>query len=64
MRKDAIIEGHRKIREEHAIRFNDNPITIYNDLKRLEKEPRRETVLFSSKPVSEIPGVEVSESIK
>jgi hypothetical protein len=36
--EDPIVEEVRKIREEHAARFNDDVHAIFEDLKRLEKE--------------------------
>lgn len=49
MWKDPIVEEVRKVREEHAARFNYDPVAIYNDLKRLQQESDREYVDFSRK---------------
>lgn len=54
MWKDPIVEEVRKIREEHAARFNYDPVAIYKDLKRLEQESGRETVTLKPRPVQEI----------
>ena len=53
MWKDPIVEEVRKIREEHAARFNYDLDAIYNDLKRLQQESGREYVDFSRKPDQE-----------
>lgn len=36
--QDSIVEEVRKLREEHAARFNYDVDAIFNDLKRLERE--------------------------
>ena len=51
--KDSIVEEVRKVREEHAAKFNYDPVAIYNDLKRLQQESDREYVDFSRKPDQE-----------
>ena len=50
MWKDPIVEEVRKVREEHAAKFNYDPVAIYNNLKRLQQESGREYVDFSRKP--------------
>ncbi|VFN02751.1 MAG: hypothetical protein BECKG1743D_GA0114223_107463 [Candidatus Kentron sp. G] len=54
MWKDPIIEEIHKIRDEHAARFNYDPVAIYNDLKRLERESGRETVMFAPRRLSDL----------
>ncbi|MBF0172959.1 MAG: hypothetical protein HQL83_05875 [Magnetococcales bacterium] len=54
MWKDPIVDEVRKIREEHAARFNYDLDAIYKDLKRLERESGRETVTLKPRPVQEI----------
>lgn len=53
MWKDPIVEEVRKIREEHAARFNYDLDAIYKDLKRLEQESGRKTVSLKPKLVQE-----------
>ncbi|MBF0132217.1 MAG: hypothetical protein HQL75_06485 [Magnetococcales bacterium] len=55
MWKDPIVEEIRKIRDEHAARFNDDLEAIYKDIKRLEEESGRKTVNLKPKLVQEIP---------
>ncbi|MBF0603814.1 MAG: hypothetical protein HQL07_08980, partial [Nitrospirae bacterium] len=50
---DPIVEEVRKVREEHAARFDYNPVAIYNDLKRLQQESGREYVDLSKKLLKE-----------
>ncbi|MBF0108310.1 MAG: hypothetical protein HQL76_03945 [Magnetococcales bacterium] len=50
MWEDPIVAEVRKVREEHAARFNYNPVAIYHDIKRMEQESGREYVDFSRKP--------------
>lgn len=54
MWKDPIVEEIRKIRDEHAARFNYDLEAIYKDFKRLEEESGRKTVNLKPKPVREI----------
>ena len=51
---DPIVEEIRKIRDEHAARFNYDPVAIYKDLKRLEQESGRKTVKLKPRLVKEI----------
>jgi len=44
--KDPIVEEVRRIREEHAARFNYDVDAIYNDLKRLAAESKHPRVSF------------------
>ncbi|MEO5333256.1 MAG: hypothetical protein H7839_14670 [Magnetococcus sp. YQC-5] len=53
MWEDPIVEEIRKIREEHAARFNYDLDAIYKDLKRLEEESGRKMVSLQSKPIQE-----------
>jgi len=46
---DMIVEETRRIREEHAAKFNFDLKTIYEDLKNQEKESDREVVALSRK---------------
>jgi hypothetical protein len=41
MWKDPIVAEIRKIREEHAAKFNYNLLAIYNDIKEQEKKSTR-----------------------
>ncbi|MBF0294209.1 MAG: hypothetical protein HQL96_03395 [Magnetococcales bacterium] len=47
---DPIIEEIRKVREEHAARFHYDPVAIYNDLVRMQRESGREYVDLSRRP--------------
>ena len=44
--EDIIVEEVRRIREEHAARFNYDIDAIFADLKRLETESNRPRVSF------------------
>jgi hypothetical protein len=46
---DMIVEETRKIREEHAAKFNFDLKAIYEDLKNQENESDREVVALSPK---------------
>ncbi|MBF0099093.1 MAG: hypothetical protein HQM04_18955 [Magnetococcales bacterium] len=50
MWEDPIVEEIRKVREEHAARFNYDLDAIYQDLKRMQEESGREYVDFSRNP--------------
>ena len=50
MWEDPIVKEVRQVREEHAARFNYDPVAIYNDMRRLQQESGREYVDFSRKP--------------
>lgn len=52
MWEDPIVEEIRKVREEHAARFNYDLDAIYQDLRRIQQESGREYVDFSRKPDS------------
>ncbi|MBF0439475.1 MAG: hypothetical protein HQL93_10190 [Magnetococcales bacterium] len=54
MWNDPIVEEIREIREKHAARFNYDPVAIYQDLKRLERESGRETVTLKPRPAQKI----------
>nr|VFJ58805.1 MAG: hypothetical protein BECKDK2373C_GA0170839_10688 [Candidatus Kentron sp. DK] len=56
MWKDPIVEEIHRIRQEHAARFNYDPVAIYN-VKRLEKESEREFATLKPKRVGEVHGV-------
>jgi len=49
MWKDSIVEAVRKVREEHARKFNHNLDAIYQDLKKQEKRGGRKVVSLPAK---------------
>ncbi len=49
MWKDSIVEDVRKVREEHAAKFNYNLDAIYQDLKKQEKRGGRKVVSLPAK---------------
>ncbi len=51
MWKDAIVEEVRRIRENHAAKFNYDLDAIYHDIKEKEKKSFRKVVSFSPKRV-------------
>ena len=51
MWKDSIVEDVRKVREEHAAKFNYNLDAIYQDLKKQEKRSGRKVVSLPAKQV-------------
>ncbi|MBF0141132.1 MAG: hypothetical protein HQL74_12740 [Magnetococcales bacterium] len=53
MWEDPIVEEIRKVREEHAARFNYDLDAIYQDLIRMQQESGREYVDLSRKPDQE-----------
>ena len=52
MWKDSIVEDVRKVREEHAAKFNYNLDTIYQDLKRQQKRGGRKVISLPAKRVA------------
>ena len=46
---DIIVEQTRKVREEHAAKFNFDLKAIYEDLKQQEEQSGREVVSLSPK---------------
>lgn len=54
MWEDEIVERVRKVREEHAAKFNFDLNAIYQDLKKRELEGGREVVSMPSKPPVEV----------
>jgi hypothetical protein len=50
MWEDEIVAEVRRVRESHAERFDYNLNAIYHDLKKQEKESKRELVSLPSKP--------------
>lgn len=48
-RRDPIVEEVRKIRQEHAQRFNYDSEAIFEDLKRYQEESEHEVVSFPPK---------------
>jgi len=51
MWKDSIVEDVRKVREEHAAKFDFNLDAIYQDLKKREKKSGRKIVSLAKKLV-------------
>ncbi|MBI4847609.1 MAG: hypothetical protein HY808_03410 [Nitrospirae bacterium] len=49
MWKDGIVEDVRKVREDHARKFNHNLDAIYQDLKKQEKRGGRKVVSLPAK---------------
>ncbi len=49
MWKDTIVEDVRKVREEHAAKFNFNLDAIYLDLKKQEKKSGRKILSLAKK---------------
>lgn len=49
MWKDKIVEDVRKIRKEHAEKFDHDLDAIYRDLKKQEKRSKRKVVSFPAK---------------
>ncbi len=48
---DSIVEEVRRIREEHAKKFNYDPKAIFADIKRQEEQSDRTFVSFSAKRI-------------
>ncbi|HXU29970.1 MAG TPA: hypothetical protein VN851_05265 [Thermoanaerobaculia bacterium] len=53
---DPFVEEVRKIREEHAARFDFDLARIFEDLKKNERESGREVVSFAREPKSPVAG--------
>lgn len=49
MWKDTIVEDVRKVRDEHAAKFNYNLDAIYQDLKKQQKRGGRKIVSLTAK---------------
>ena len=49
MWKDIIVEDVRKVRDEHAAKFNYNLDAIYQDLKKQQKRSGRKIVSLTAK---------------
>jgi hypothetical protein len=49
--KDPIVEEVRKIRDEHAARFNYDLDAIFKDLKRREKESGQPVITLEPKRI-------------
>lgn len=47
--KDDIVEQIRKVREEHAAKFNYDLAAIFQDIKEQEKQSGREVILLPPK---------------
>ncbi len=54
MWKDPIVEEVRKVRGEHAARFNHDLQAIYKDVKVQEKASGRQYVRFDPKHVTRV----------
>ena len=52
MWEDSIVEDVRKVREEHAAKFNYNLDAIYQDLKKQQKRGGRKVVSLPAKQVA------------
>jgi len=52
MWKDNIVEDVRKVREEHAAKFDFNLDAIYQDLKKREKKSGRKIVSLTKKLIA------------
>ena len=52
MWKDSIVEDVRKVREEHAAKFDFNLDAIYQDLKKREKKSGRKIVSLTKKLIA------------
>ena len=50
MKKDPIVEEIRKVREQHAAKFNYNLDDIVTDLKKKEKKAKQKVVSLPPKP--------------
>ena len=44
MSRDPIVEETRKLREEYAAKFNNDPDAIFEDIRRRQREGGRELV--------------------
>jgi hypothetical protein len=54
--EDPIVEEVRKLREEHAARFNYDVDAIFDDLRRLERECGRAVVFLEPKRILSVGG--------
>jgi hypothetical protein len=52
---DPIVEEVRKLREEHAARFNYDVDAIFDDLKRIERERAGTVVSLQPKRIGNLP---------
>ena len=52
--KDQIVEEIRKIRDEHAARFNYDLDAIYADMKRIEAESKEPRISFGPRRIPKI----------
>jgi hypothetical protein len=57
---DEIVEDVRKVREEYAAKFNHNLESIYQDLKKQEREGQRKVVSLPPKEPEMIPHAKAS----
>ena len=51
---DSIIEEIRRIREEHAAKFNYDPKAIFADLKRQEEQSDKTFVSFPARRIQPV----------
>ena len=55
MKRDPIVEEIRKLREEYAARFDNDPNAIFEDIKRRQAEGGKELVkLPPRKPIRRV----------
>jgi len=64
MRNDPIVEEVRKVRKEHAARFNYDLRAIAADLQRQEKKARRKFMRLSPKRPVVFPKHALPKSVK
>ncbi|MCH7732866.1 MAG: hypothetical protein IIB44_10195 [Candidatus Marinimicrobia bacterium] len=60
MWRDSIVEEVRRVREEHAAKFNYDLDAIYRDLKNQEKKSKRKIVSLSPRILKKANKEEVS----
>ena len=60
MWRDSIVEEVRRVREEHAAKFNYDLDAIYRDLKNQEKKSNRKIVSLSPRILKKANKEEVS----
>ncbi len=62
MWKDSIVEEVRKVREEHAARFNYDLEAIYRDIKEQESKSNRLFVSYSPRQAKTIKALLLRQS--
>jgi hypothetical protein len=53
--RDLIVEEIRRIRQEHARKFNFDLDAIFNDLKEKQRKSGRKTVTLAPRPPRPVP---------